>query len=167
MTVNTGRTVGKYFIFKVDNSAGSLCDIAVSSINGIGVSYPQVDVSALQDAMKGFLPGQPDATLTITGPFDTAVYQAPSATSEAAKLSGSHTILSPLVGATTPLGFGCYVGMRQYWVAGEPVYGISGTTANGVLLYDYTVDLAAATYSATFKFFPGSAAPAWGSQALA
>jgi hypothetical protein len=166
MAVNTGRTTGKNFIFKVDNSTGSLCDIAVNTINGVGISYNQVDVSALQDAIKGFLPGQADPTLTIGGPFDTAVYQAPSATGEAAKLSGAHTILSPLAGGVTPLGFGVYVGMRQNWVSGEPVFGISGTASNGVLLFDYTVDVAAGTYQATFKFYPGSAAPAWGTQAL-
>lgn len=163
MAANTsGRTVGKYFKFQIDNLTGSTCDIPVNTINGVGLSYPQTDVSALQDALKGFLPGQPDATLTIGGPFDTSAYQAASVTTEAPKLSGSHTILSPLLGGVTPLGFGIYAGMRQNWTAGEPAFGISGTASNGILLFDYTVDFAASTYSATFKFYPGSAAPAWG-----
>lgn len=166
MGAQTGRTTGKYFKFQIDNSAGSTCDIAVNTINGVGLTYPQVDVSALQDALKGFLPGQPDATLTIGGPLDSSVYQACSASTEAPKLSGSHTILSPLNGLQTPLGFGCYIGMRQPWTSGEPVFGISGTTSNGILLFDYTVDFSAVTYQATFKFYPGSAAPAWGTAQL-
>jgi hypothetical protein len=160
------RTVGKYFKFQIDNTTSSLCDIPVNTINGVGLTYPQVDVSALQDALKGFLPGQPDATLTISGPFDDAAYQASSTTGQAPKLSGSHTILSALNGGVTPLGFGVYAGMQRYWTTGDPVFGISGTASNGVLLFDYTVDFAASTYSATFKFYPGSAAATWGTAQL-
>lgn len=165
MAAQTGRTVAKFFKFQVDDSAGTLRDIPVNSVNGVGLTYEEVDVTAFQDAVKGALAGQPDFTLTISGPFDTTAAQAASASGAAAALSGSHTVLSGLVGGATPLAFGCYFGIRHYWETGEPAFGITGTTANGMTCFEYTVDPGNATYSAKFRMYPGSAAPAWGTSA--
>jgi hypothetical protein len=167
MAVQTGRTVGKYSKVQVKDSGGTLRDIPVTTISGVGLSYPEVNLTALQDAVQGSLPAQPAVSITITGPWDTTAVQAASATTAAAALSGSHTVLNAINGLTTPLTFAFYQGVRHYWEAGEPVWGIASSTVNGVLLFEYTFDPVTAMYSATFHMSPGSAAPAWGTAALA
>lgn len=162
----TGRTVSKYFKFQIDDSAGTVRDIPVNSINGVGLTFDEVDVTAFQDAVKGMLAGQPDFTLTISGPFDNTAAQAASGTGAAPALSGSHTVLYPLNGGYTPLTFGCYFGIRSHWATGDPAFGITSTAANGITCFEYTVDPAAMTYTAKFRMYPGSAAPAWGTAAF-
>ena len=112
MTALTGRTPGKYIKFQIDDVDGTVRDINVSSIGGIGLVYDEVELSALQDAVKGFLTGQPNFGLDITGVFDTLVAQAASGTTAAPALSGSHTVLEPVNGLNVPLTFGIYVGIR-------------------------------------------------------
>jgi hypothetical protein len=113
MTANTGRTTNKWIDFRVDDSGGTLRSIPVDSINGVGLTYEEVDVSAFQDSIRGVLPGIPDCTITITGPFDTTAAQA------AGTLSGSHTVLSAINGAQTPLTLDVQVGIRHAWESGQ------------------------------------------------
>jgi len=167
MATQVGRTVGKYCKFQIDDSGATVRDIPVTSINGVGLQYDEVDVSAIQDAVKGFLNGQPDVSLEISGPFDSSAAQAASASGAVAALSGSHTVLNDLPNDLTGLTIGVYFGIRQYWTTGEPVWGVSGDTAgNGFLCMNYNVDPIASTYTASFKLYPGSAAPSWGVAAL-
>jgi hypothetical protein len=167
MALSVGRTVGRFFKFQIKNLTSSMCDIPVDTIGGVGITYPEVDVSALQDALKGFLAGQGSVALSIGGPFDTSAYQAASGSGAAAALSGSHTILSPLVGGVTPLSFGVYIGMREYWTtAQDPVFGLASSATSGVLVTDYQVDVVGGKYTAKLAMFPGSVAPAWGSSAI-
>jgi hypothetical protein len=169
MATTYGRTVGKYVKFQLHSSTGGFRDVPVTSLNGIGLTYDEVDVSAIQDAVKGMLNGQPDYTLEISGPFDTSSAVTASAKDVASALSGSHTVLSALPNALTPLGFAIYIGMRKVWGTGEPVFGISATTGvggNGMLCMNYNVDAIASTYTATFRMSPGSAAPGWGTSVL-
>lgn len=161
MAVQTGRTVAKWCKFRIDDSGGTIRDIPIDSINGVGLTFEEVDLTAFQDAIRGVLLGQPDLTITIGGPFDTTAAAAPSTTTQAAALSGSHTILSAVNGGNTPLGFAFYIGVRHYWEAGEPVFGIAATSANGVLVTDYQV-MPEGKYSAKLRMVAGSAAPAWG-----
>lgn len=171
MAVQTGRTVSRWFKFQIDDSAGTLRDIPINSINGIALPYDEVDLTAFQDAVKGSLAGQPDFTLTIGGPWDTTAAQAASGSGAAAALSGSHTVLSPLAaaqaaGTAVPLSFGCYFGVRHFWETGEPVFGLTSTAANGITCFEYTVDPSGVSYTAKFRMFPGSAIPAWGTSAI-
>lgn len=166
MTAQTGRTVGKYVKFQIDDSAGTKRDIPVTSVNGVGLTYPEVDVTAIQDAVKGMLNGQPDYVLEISGPFDNSTATAASTKAEAAKLSGSHTVLADLPNDLTPLGFAIYIGVRQAWVTGEPAFGIAGTSANGVICMNYNVDPIGSNYTATFRMYPGSAVPSWGTDVI-
>lgn len=170
MAANTGRTVAKWCKFQVDDSAGTLRDLPINSINGVGLTFEETDLTAFQDAVKNALQGQPDFVLTIGGPFDTTAAQAASASAAAAALSGSHTVLNGLMaavvaGTDSPLAFGFYVGVRHYWETGEPAFGITGSATNGMRLFEYTVDPSNQTYSAKFRMNPGSAAPAWGTAA--
>ena len=166
MATHTGRTVGKYARVMIHDTGATFREIPVTAINGVGLTYPEVDVSAIQDAVKGMLNGQPDYTLELSGPFDTkAAATATTTSATAASLSGSHTILNALPNDLTPLGFAIYIGVRDHWTTGEPVFGLSATTGvagNGILCMNYNVDPVASTYTATFKMSPGSAVPAWG-----
>jgi len=161
MTANTGRTTSKYIDFRVDDSAGTLRSIPISSISVVGVVYEEQDMTAFQDAVKNALPNMPDAPIEISGPFDTT------AAATAGTLSGSHTILSGINGvATLPLALAINFGVRHAWEAGEPCFGLTGTAANGYLCVSYTVNPANMTYNARFVVYPGSAIPAWGTTAL-
>jgi len=164
MTANTGRTPGKYIKVQIDDSAGTVRDIPVSSINGVGLTAEMVDLSALQDAIKGGLPGQPAMEIQISGPFDTTAAQAASGSGAAAALSGSHTVLEPVNNGTTPLTFGVYYGVKHVWETGEPAFGITSSATNGVLVRDYTVN-SDGTYTATIYPAAGSATMDWGTAA--
>lgn len=156
MAVQTGRTVSKWVDFIVDDSAGTLRSIPVTSINGLGLNYPESDLTAWQDAIKGALPETPECVIQITGPFDN------SAAAAAGTLSGSHTVLSAINGLNTPLSLDVQVGIRHAWEAGEPQFGITSSATSGFLCRNYNVNLDDGTYSAEFYMYPGSDAPAWG-----
>lgn len=159
MAVQTGRTTNKWIDFRVDDSGGTLRSIPVDTINGVGLVYDEVELTAFQDAIKGALPAHPDCTITISGPYDTSPVAA------AGTLSGSHTVLSGIVGGNTPLSLDVQVGIRHAWEAGEPQFGITSTSTSGFLCFDYQPDLNTGKYTAKFRMFPGSAAPAWGTAA--
>jgi hypothetical protein len=154
MTAQFGRTVSKWVTFKVDDSAATLREIAVDSINGVGLEYDQQEFAAFQDALHTALPNHANAPIEITGPFDTTA------------ATGTHTVLSGICGGVTPLALGVFIGIQHVWEAGEPVFGITGTTANGYLCTSYQVDFSNQTYTARFVPKPGSAVPAWGTTAI-
>lgn len=153
MTANTGRTVSKWTAFLVDDSAGTLRSIAVDSINGVGLTYDEVDLTAFFDAVKGVLPNHPDCVIDIEGPFDTTAS------------TGSHTVLSGIAGGVTPLSLDVQIGIRHAWESGEPQFGLTSSSTVGFLCTEYTVDPGTGKYKAKFRVFPGSSAPAWGTSA--
>jgi len=157
MTANTGRTVSRFMNFIVDDSGSTKRSIPVDSINDVGLEYPEKDVTAFQDALKGALPETPDCVIKISGPFDNSAVNASTAI-----LSGSHTVLKDIVGGVTPLTIDIQVGIRHTWVADEPQFGITASTANGFLCSKYNVNLDDMKYEAEFVVYPGSIAPAWG-----
>ena len=153
MTANTGRTVSKWVTFNVDDSGGTLRSIAVDSINGVGLTYDEVDLTAFYDAVKGVLPDRPDCVIDITGPLDTTAS------------TGSHIVLSGVCGGVTPLSLDVQIGIRHAWESGEPQFGLTSSSTVGFLCTEYTVDPGAGKYSAKFRVFPGSSAPQWGTSA--
>ena len=159
MTAQTGRTVSKHTAFFVDDSGGTLRQIPISSINGVTLDYDEVDLTAFQDALHGVLLNQANCEITITGPFDTTAAQASTA------LSGSHTILSGIVGVNTPLTLDVRIGIQHAWESGEPQFGLSASGNTGFLCRRYTVNPDDGTYLATFVVNAGSAIPAWGTTA--
>lgn len=145
-----GRTVCKYTKFQIEDAtadAGTMRDIPVTSFGDVGLTYDEIDLTSQQESIKSVLNGQSSFSCTITGPFDTSAAVAASATTEAAKLSGSHTVLEPLNGGNVAKSFGIYYGVQGYWSAAnsDPVFG----GINSVLVSDYkvNVDGGAATYS--------------------
>ena len=168
MAVQTGRTVSRRINFVISDSAGTLRDIPIDGLSVVGVTYEEQDLTAFQDAVRGALPNMPDAPIDIHGPWSSKAAQAASGSGVVPALSGSHTVLSALVGlagtpsATCPSTLDVQFGVRQTWESGEPQFGISGSTGgNGYICTKYTVndDL---TYDARFVLYPGSAIPAWG-----
>ena len=160
----TGRTKAKWIRFLVDDSSGTPREIPVNSISPVGFTYEENDVTAWQDAVKGYLAGHPDAPIDISGPFDNSAAVAVAASGLAPALSGSHTVLYNLAGAGTPLGLAVMIGIRGYWATEDPVFGVvaPGTTS-GYLCTQYTVE--GETYSARFVPYPGTT-PAWGTAIL-
>ena len=164
MAVQTGRTVTKWIRFGVDDADGDPREIPIDSLSPVGFVYDESDLTAWQDAVKGYLSNHPDAPIEITGPFDTTAEAAFAASTAAPTLSGSHTVLSLIAGGNTPLGLAIMFGIRHYWTAGEPVFGIvSPSATQGYLCTKYQVE--GEKYSARFVPYPGST-PAWGTAIL-
>lgn len=160
MAAQTGRTVFKWVSFNVgDSGNATIRTIPINSLSALGVTYDETDVTAWMDAVKGALPNMPDAPIDISGPFDTT------AAAAAGSLSGSHTILSAINGAMTPLTLDVKIGIRHAWEADEPQFGITATATSGYICTAYNVDLSSMTYSASFRLFPGSSLPAFGTAA--
>ncbi len=161
----TGRTVTKFWRIGIDDVNGVVREVPFDTISPVGFQYDEVELTAWQDAVKGYLTAHPDAAIDFGGPFDTSAAVGFSATTVAPALSGSHTVLYPINGLQTPLAFGIMIGIRAYWAAGDPVFGIVTASATaGYLLTKYTVD--GEKYSARVVPFPGCT-PAWGSTIIA
>ena len=163
MTALTGRTVSRWTNFCIEDSGQAMREIPINTLGICGVAYEEIDLTAFQDAVKGALPGMPDAPIDITGPWSSLAAQTASATAVAPALSGSHTILSGINGLSVPLSLDVQIGVRATWETGAPQFGISaGTNTSGYLCVVYTVDLSTMIYTARFVLFPGSDIPAWG-----
>jgi hypothetical protein len=166
----TTRTVGKYVRFLIKDSGAVLREIPVDKIGDVGLTYPEVELTAIQDAVQGFLAGLPGFSLEIEGPLDNSSAVAAAGSGAAPTLSGSHTVLNPVNGLTTPLSLGIYIGMGRYWTTGDPVFGLSSSSTNGVIVTSYVMQGLGtqdpARYKAKIAMYPGSAAPAWGTAAI-
>lgn len=152
MTAQTGRTVSKFTKVYIDDSGGTLREIAVNSIGDIGLEYEEKDLTAWMDGIKGVLQDMPTFETTISGPLVTGA-------------NLTHATLSGVAGGNTPLAFDVRLGMRQAWEAGEPQFGVTASASDGVLVTSYKVNPESMTYTATIKMAAGSAAPAWGTAA--
>lgn len=153
MVANTGRTTSQWTAFFVDDSGGTLREIAVNSINGVSLTFPQLDLSAWKDAIRSALPETPDCVISISGPIDSLA------------TTGSFTVLKGIVGEPKPLALDVQVGIRHAWEAGEPQFGISWLATRGFVCRAFDPNLDDMTYTAEFGMYPGSAAPAWGTTA--
>jgi hypothetical protein len=166
MAAQYGRTVNRFVRLVIGDASNVLREIPFDSINGVGLEYEQVDVTAFQDAVKNALAGTPSAGIEISGPFDTSAAVAASGSGVAPALSGSHTVLNPLAGDNLPHTLDVMFGIRHYWETGEPVFGLQrlSTSNSGYTCVAYEVNLNDGKYSA--KFVPmGSIAPAFGTAA--
>ena len=153
MAVQTGRTVSRWTAFLFSDGS-SMRELPVNSINGVGLNYPEVELTAFMDAIKGALPDTPDCAIDISGPFDSSS-------------NSAHAVLSAADGVSTPRSLDVQIGIRHDWEAGEPQFGITATATSGFFVSSYIVDVDAGTYSAKFCMFSGSSAPAWGTVAEA
>lgn len=161
----TGRTTPRFTKIQIEDAGGVLRDFPVTSPGPVGLTFDELDLTAMQELVKNFLTGQANFSLTITGPFDNKAATTASASGEsaAAHLSGSHTVLEPLNGGLTPRAIGIYFGVQADWSTGDPVFGAD----NCVIVSDYTVDPSSGTYSCKIAHASGGTAPDWGTTAIA
>jgi len=163
MSALTGRTVSRWTNFCIEDSGQAMREIPINTLSICGIAYEEQDLTAFQDAVKGALPGMPDAPIEISGPWSSLVAQTASASAAVPALSGSHTVLNGINGLSVPLSLDVQIGVRATWETDAPQFGISaGTNTSGYVCMSYTVDLSTMTYSARFVLFPGSELPAWG-----
>src|SRR5512139_1264863 len=125
----TGRTTTKWIRFGVDDSAGTAREIPIDSLSPVGFVYDETELTAWQDAVKGYLTNHPDAPIDVTGPFDNTAATGFADGAAAPTLSGSHTVLSGIVGGVTPLALAVHFGIRGYWADGDPVFGVITASA--------------------------------------
>lgn len=162
----TGRTVSRWTRFLMDDSSGTPREIEYDTISGVGFAFAPVDLTAMQDAVRGYLTAHPDSAIEISGPFSNLAVAAAAASAAAPVLSGSQTVLKAVTTPTfvTPLGLAIMYGIRGYWATGDPVFGVVAPSATeGYLCYGFTVD--GEKYKASFKPIPGCT-PAWGTAGL-
>lgn len=153
MTAQTGRTVNKYIEFHLDDSGGTLRKVTgVTTVNGVGLTYDEMDVTALLDAIKNVLPNHPDLTITVGMKFDTTAD------------TGAHHVFSGVNGLTTPLSMDIRFGMRHAWEDGEPQFGITSSATSGMIVTSYVTDPNGVDATATLRVMGGTA-PAWGTTA--
>lgn len=150
MTAQTGRTNAKHIGVFLDNSGGTLTDITAycNNVGTVGLTFESTDVTAFSDGVRNVTIGQPEAPLTIGGPFDTV----------------SHAQMIAINGGATPLSLDLRFGIRHAWESGEPQFGITSSASVGYLMTGYTIDPQAQTWSATLNVF-GATAPAFGTAA--
>lgn len=160
----TGRTSPRFVKVQIEDSGGTLRDFPVKTIGDVGLTYDEVDLSAIQEAVKGFMSGQADFELELTGPFDNTAATTASTSGQAASsyLSGSHTVLQPLNGGLTARAFAVYIGIQSHWATGDPVFGAD----NCVIVTSYTVNPEDGTYTAKIRHVAGGTAPSWGTSAI-
>lgn len=157
-----GRTVTRWIRFAVDDNHGDPREIPIDSLSPAGFVFDEIDVTAWQDAVKGYLQNHPTAAIDITGPFDTSVEAGLAVSAAVPTLSGSFTVLMPISNPTftTPLGLWIGFGMQRYWTAGDPAFGVVAPgAASGYVCTKFNFE--GEKYSARFEVFPGTI-PAWG-----
>ncbi len=144
------KRIGKFVTISVDDSGATAREITsdVTSIGGVPLTYDEVEVGGYgQD--KFYLAARADTTLTIEGLMN------PTAT------TGSHTVLSGIVGSNTPGTVTIAYGSNAAPTTGDPEWEGEYICTE----YTTTPDLnGAITFSATLR--PGtSTSPAWGTVA--
>lgn len=161
-----GRTVTRWTRFGLDDSSGTPREIPIHTLTPVGLTYEEQSVTAWQDIVMGFLSGVPTATIEISGPWSTTAATGLAASTAKPTLSGSHTILHPIISGAfkTPLGLAVMFGERGYWAAGQPVFGIvSPSSTSGYILMSYVVE--GNDYTARFQPWAGTT-PVWGTAIL-
>jgi hypothetical protein len=164
--MSTGRTSPRFAKFQIEDVGGVLRDVPVTSLGNVGLTYDEIDVSAMQELVKTFLTGQATFGLTISGPFDNTAAATASVSGESAAshLSGSYTVLEPLNGGLVPRAFGVYFGVQGDWTSGtDPVFGAD----NSIIVTDFTMSPESGMYSAKIAHISGGTAPGWGVAAIA
>lgn len=148
MAAQTGRTHAKHIQVYLDDSGGTLTDITagVNTVGTVGLTAETEDRTNWSDGIKNIVIGQPTASLTIGGAWNTVI----------------HSHMTGIDRTGVPLSLDIRVGIRHAWESGEPQFGITSSSSSGYLCVGYTTDFA--TWSATLDVF-GVTAPAWGTSA--
>lgn len=155
MATQYGRTVADWTSLLISSGAAMVA-LPVDTIGEIGLDYPEEDMSAFIDVVKGYLVGKPDFSLDFGGPLNNVA------------TTGVIAIMNAKAGVMTASSFDIQIGIRHAWEAGEPQFGITGGIAanNGIMIVNFKV--LGAKYSARMRMIaPCTVAPAWGTAAEA
>lgn len=142
------KRIGKHVIVIIDDSGGTARTITndVTAINGMPLTYGKIEVGGYGQDMS-YLVGRGDSEITLDCLFN------PTAT------TGSHTVLSGIVGGNTARTMTIQIGNNATPTAGDPEW------EGEVLCHTYTVtpDLnGAVTCQAVLVPASGNTLPAWG-----
>ena len=119
---------------------------SVDTINGIGITYEETDVSALNSAFMEFIQGRGDLNVSVSGKFDNTA------------TTGGHTVVQPLNGDTTGSTLTIAIGIGAAPTMGDPKFEV---TKMGT--FNYLVQAnpgQAVTWSASIRPLDGATA-AW------
>jgi len=155
----TGRTTFKWTTLYIGDTGNVLRAVPIDSLSAVGVKYDEQEVTAWQDAVKGRLPTMPDCVIEFGGPWDT------SSAATVPTLSGSQTVLYPLVGLSVPRTIDIRIGIRAAPEADSPQFGLSRSATSGFIVTNFDVDMKTGSYKARAVPFPGSDLPAFGTAA--
>lgn len=140
----TGKTHSRFVTFTYN---GQDITDSIDSVNGIGISYEETDVSSLVSAINEFIQGRGDLNIQASGKFDNS------------SPAGAHTVVEPLNGDTSGATLTIAIGIGAVPTTGDPEFEV---TAAGV--FNYLVQFpsgSAVTWSCNIRPLDGATA-AWG-----
>lgn len=138
-----GKTHSRFVTFTY-NSQAVTCSL--TSVDGIGISYEEVDVTTLCNAIKENIQGHGTVALNASGPFNNTA------------TTGAHVVVEPLNGSATGATLTIAIGSNAAPTTGDPDFEI---TAMGVFNYLVNVGGGAVTSSWSWRPLPGATA-VWG-----
>jgi hypothetical protein len=105
------KRIGKFVIIELDDSGGTARDLSndITSVGGLGITSDEVEVGGYQQD-KYYLAARQDTPITLEGLFN------PTAT------TGSHTVLSGIVGANTGRTLTIAIGNNAAPTTGDPEF---------------------------------------------
>ena len=121
---------------------------SVDTINNIGLTYEETDVSSLASSLMEFIQGRGDLNVGLNGKFDNTA------------TTGGHTVIEPLNGDTTGSTLTIAIGIGAAPTTNDPEF-----ECTSVGTFNYMVQAQpgqAVTWSATLRPLDGASA-AWGS----
>ena len=132
----TGKTDNKYIVIIY---GGQTIDCSIQAVDGVGITYDQTDVTGLCNAIKEYVQGQGNVSVSLSGTLSNTA------------TTGSHTVIEPLNGDTTGSTLTVQYGIRAAPTTGDPEFNV---TSMGV--FGYT--LSGTSWTATLMPLPGATA---------
>lgn len=138
-----GKTHSRFMTITY-NSQAVTCSI--NSVDGIGVSYEEVDVTTLCNAIMETIHGHGTVAINASGPFNNTA------------TTGSHIVIQPLNGNATGATLTIAIGSNAAPTTGDPEFEV---TNMGVFNYLAAGGGGSVTASWAWRTLPGATA-AWG-----
>jgi hypothetical protein len=152
----------RFVKFQIEDANGIMRDVPVSNFGDVGLSYDELETSTIGYKLKKYLRGKGNFNLSFSGVWDNSLVQSASGSGQRPALSGSHTVLEPLVGDKQPRAFGIYIGDKADWQTGETMFGAD----NSIIVSDYKVDMLTNVYSARIVYAVGGGQPDWSASVI-
>jgi hypothetical protein len=140
----TGKTHSRFVTITYNSQ--NITD-SVDTINGIGITYEETDVSSLASSLMEFIQGRGDLNLSVSGKFDNTA------------TTGGHTVVQALNGNTTGATLTIAIGIGAAPTTGDPEF-----ESTKIGTFNYLVQAnpgQAVAWSASLRPLDGAVA-AWG-----